>query len=232
MKHRIEHIIEDGFEKKWCKKCNLFKVCNGDNRNFANDKSTWDGLRWICKTCDSAQCKKWSERNSEAIKRYKKEWRKINGKERDKKDYQKRKNNPQHMEYNKNYRREWCKRQRIENPAYKLKQNVSRRIRELLQKGGKSQTTVKYVGCTIEKLMCHLEKQFDEYMTWENQGKWHIDHIIPCNAFDTSNVAEATAMWHYSNLQPMWGKENILKSDHYDEENKKQYMREWRELCF
>ena len=84
--------------------------------------------------------------------------RKVNGKERDKKEYQRRKNNPQYIEYQRNYVREWCKRQRIENPAYKLKQNVSRRIRELLQKGGKSQTTVKYVGCTIEKLMCHLER--------------------------------------------------------------------------
>ena len=35
------------------------------------------------------------------------------------------------------------------------------------------------VGYTLKDLQLHLEQQFDEYMTWENQGSyWHIDHIV------------------------------------------------------
>lgn len=259
MVQRIQHITENGVEKKWCGKCKTYKNCKGEESRFGKGgKKCWDGLRPTCKDClaehnanhkeerhaynakywektkqwQSERRKEWGEQNKDYIAAKNKEWRKINGKERDKKEWQKRKDNLHHQEYQRNYARDWCKRQRAENPTYKMKQNVSRRIREVLKEGGKSESTIKYVGCTIEQLMGHLEKQFDEYMTWQNQGHWHIDHKIPCNAFDTSNIAEATAMWHYKNLQPMWAKDNILKSDHYDEENKKQFMRDWREFVF
>lgn len=67
-------------------------------------------------------------------------------------------------------------------------------------------------------------------MTWSNQGRWHIDHRIPVSAFDMDNVVERKAAWHYLNLQPMWGSENIRKSDKYDLRAKAAYMRNWREL--
>jgi len=63
----------------------------------------------------------------------------------------------------------------------------------------------------------HIEKQFKSKMSWDNRGEWHIDHIVPINYFiknyyyfdeDIQKVS-----FHYSNLQPMWAKENIIKSD-------------------
>ena len=230
---RIEHIIEDGFKKKWCKKCAVFKVCDGDHSNFVTDNGAWDGLRWICKAGDSEQCKKWGKRNQEVKRTLNKEWRKMNGKEYDRKEYQKRKADPHHQEYQRNYAREWCKRQRANNPQYKLKYNISRRLRELLQHaGGKDMNTNKYVGCSILKLQCHLENKFDEYMTWENQGTWHIDHRIPASAFDMTNPLEQKAAFHYTNLQPMWGSENIKKKNHYDPTAKVEYMKRWRDEVF
>ena len=113
--------------------------------------------------------------------------------------------------YQNNYVREWCKKQRAENPQYKLKYNISRRIRECLQT--RTMSASKYVGCSTLQLQCHLEKQFDEYMTWENQGIWHIDHRIPSSSFDLTNPIEKMACFHYTNLQPMWGGENIRKSN-------------------
>ena len=94
----------------------------------------------------------------------------------------------------------------------------------------KQQRSIDYVGCTLEQLQCHLEKKFDEYMTWENQGTWHIDHKIPASAFDMTNPLEQKAAFHYTNLQPMWGSDNIKKGDRYDPNDKAEYMRIWREM--
>ena len=111
---------------------------------------------------------------------------------------------------------------------------TARRINKVLKTKSqrKPSTTMELVGCSKLQLQCHLEKQFGEYMSWSNFGKWHIDHRIPCAAFDTTNAAEAAAMWHYTNLQPMWGSENIRKSNKCDPKAKADYMRAWSELAW
>jgi hypothetical protein len=49
-------------------------------------------------------------------------------------------------------------------------------------------------------------------MTMENYGSaWHIDHTIPCRAFDLSRIDEAQRCFHFSNLTPMWATENMRK---------------------
>jgi hypothetical protein len=90
-----------------------------------------------------------------------------------------------------------------------------------------------YVGCTLEELKAHLEEQFQEGMTWDNYGSytfgddnsgWHIDHIIPCAAFNFQDTTEQNACFYYLNLQPLWGGDNIKKSDTFDIKEKEQYM--------
>jgi hypothetical protein len=50
-------------------------------------------------------------------------------------------------------------------------------------------------------------------MSWDNVGKWHIDHIIPLSSFRFTSMddPEFRAAWALSNLRPMWATENILK---------------------
>ena len=79
----------------------------------------------------------------------------------------------------------------------------------------KTQRTEKLLGCTIEKCKIYLESLFKEGMSWDNYGYrgWHIDHIVPCSAFDLTNIEEQKKCFHYTNLQPLWAKDNLSKGD-------------------
>lgn len=72
--------------------------------------------------------------------------------------------------------------------------------------------TADLIGCPIEKLRQHLETKFDVGMTWDNYGKcWHIDHIVPCAAFDMTIESEQRRCFNWSNLQPMFAHNNLVK---------------------
>jgi len=88
-------------------------------------------------------------------------------------------------------------------------------LKSISDKGGRSwQDLVDY---TVEDLFAHIERQFEPGMTWENRGLngWHIDHRLPLSSFNFSSAddPEFKAAWSITNLQPMWGDENIRKKD-------------------
>jgi hypothetical protein len=108
----------------------------------------------------------------------------------------------------------------------RIKENIARRLR-LTLKGQKSQPTAELIGCSIEDFKTHLESTWYEGMSWENYGThgWHIDHVIPCSAFDHDDDTERRACWNYRNLRALWGDENLVKSDLYRQEDKDAYLR-------
>ena len=71
---------------------------------------------------------------------------------------------------------------------------------------------MKLLGCSVEDFKNYFENKFKEGMIWENYGKWHIDHIRPCVSFDLTKVEEQKKCFYYTNLQPLWAKENHIKS--------------------
>jgi hypothetical protein len=107
------------------------------------------------------------------------------------------------------------------NPKFHL----SKILRTQLYWALKKQNTVKkcsvfeLLGISKEEFICYIEKQFKTGMTWKNYGKWHIDHIKPCTKFDLLNIEEQKKCFHYTNLQPLWAKENLIKSDKYENKN-------------
>lgn len=79
------------------------------------------------------------------------------------------------------------------------------------KKAGRKWETL--VGYTHDDLVRHLERQFVDGMSWDNAGKWHIDHIIPKSSFkyESAECDEFKACWALTNLRPLWAGENMRK---------------------
>jgi hypothetical protein len=105
--------------------------------------------------------------------------------------------------------KERCK----EDINFKLKKYLRTRVWNALKGRVKSKRTRELLGATIEIIKDHLQSKFVEGMSWENYGKWHVDHIIPCDSFDLSIEENQKKCFHYTNLQPLWAIDNILKSN-------------------
>jgi len=66
-------------------------------------------------------------------------------------------------------------------------------------------------GCTSKELRDHIESQFVKGMTWDNHGRWHLDHIMPCSAFDLTKPEHVKICFNWQNLCPIWAKKNLRK---------------------
>lgn len=127
-------------------------------------------------------------------------------------------------EYSKNYKYELSEDQKKKyyeahklrmktDPNYKLRRQMRSRLNMAMKIGQKGGSAIKDLGCSIQELRVYLESKFEPGMTWENHGKsgWHIDHIRPLSSFDLSNPEEVKLACHYTNLQPLWAKDNYSK---------------------
>jgi len=213
---------------KICGRCKIEKdVCE-----FGLVKSL---PRSTCNECRKIESKEYREKNPEKRKKtiskyYEtnrdviliklKKWTKDNPekkKEISLKSYHK--NKEKHKErirlYNQNNKINRNKRERLKkktNPEYRLMSVVRTRILNFLTKKNvtKKNKTFEIVGCSKEFLREYIEKQFTEGMSWELMGsRIHIDHIIPLSSAKTEE--EVYKLCHYSNLQPLWGEDNLKK---------------------
>ena len=68
----------------------------------------------------------------------------------------------------------------------------------------------------------HMEKQFEQGMTWSDYGfwGWHVDHIKPVSLFHIVSINDDAFMecWSLSNLQPLWASDNFKKNNKYEQE--------------
>lgn len=70
---------------------------------------------------------------------------------------------------------------------------------------------VEELGYTPRELKSHIGKQFEEGMSWENWGDWHIDHIYPVSMFPVST--DISVVNDLTNLRPLWASENLSKGN-------------------
>jgi hypothetical protein len=128
-------------------------------------------------------------------------------------EYQK-KYNQKYYKENKNFILEYAKEKqkdyRKTNPLYRIKSNLRRRMNRYLK--FKSKSTEEILGISYKEFIIFLENKFTEGMTIEKLGKEiHIDHIIPLSS--ANNEEELYKLCHYTNLQPLWAKDNLEKSN-------------------
>lgn len=99
------------------------------------------------------------------------------------------------------------------NTLYKLKCILRSRTYSAFKYKGysKNSKTKEILGIEWEVCKNYIERQFTKGMNWDNQGQWHIDHIIPLASAKTPK--ELKKLCHYTNLQPLWAADNLSKSD-------------------
>jgi hypothetical protein len=145
--------------------------------------------------------KKWAEQNKEHLSNYIKEYRENN------------------VDKIRQIKRDYERNRKAKDPLYKLIANFRTAIYTVLKennmdKYGHYFDILKY---SPEELVVHLENQFTKDMTWDNYGEWHVDHRLPITSFNFREVGDDEFMrcWELNNLQPMWGSENIIKSNKF-----------------
>ena len=69
------------------------------------------------------------------------------------------------------------------------------------------------LGYNNLKLKQRLECQFKDGMSWDNYGKWHIDHKKPISKFN--KCTDLKIINSLSNLQPLWAKDNLSKGNKF-----------------
>ena len=147
----------------------------------------------------SQKSKNWYEQNKEHRKQYLKEYREKN------------------IDRIREVKRTYEKTKKANDPLYKLINNFRTAIYQVLKennvkKNGHYFDILKY---TPDDLINHLESKFTDKMTWDNYGEWHVDHILPISFFDIKEIGDGEFMkcLELKNLQPLWGDENIKKSN-------------------
>ena len=158
--------------------------------------------------------KKWREKNKDYVKENHKKWYQENKEKWNEyiKEYRD-KNKEKIKEIKRNYE----KTRKANDPLYKLISNFRTAIYTVLKENNLNKYG-HYFGIlqySPEQLVEHLEKQFVDGMTWENYGEWHVDHKLPITYFNFKEVGDEEFLkcWGLDNLQPMWGDENIKKSN-------------------
>ena len=107
-----------------------------------------------------------------------------------------------------------------------LKKRIRCRVNEFINdKNIKVSGCIRFLGCSIDELKQRFESMFypnpetGETMTWDNYGfyGWHIDHIKPLDSFDIADPEQFKEACYYTNLQPLWAKDNLKKGSKYEQ---------------
>lgn len=172
---------------KECSKCLLKK----EIQCFYKHPAYKGGLRNHCIDCCKENTKLYRNKNQEKITTYHKTYNSLN---KDRK-----------ARIARNYRKN--------NKNAQIAQNLRTRVNKALINLQKAGSAISDLGCSILEFKIYLESKFQEGMTWENYGLkgWHIDHIIPLSSFNLTDPDEFKLAVHYTNLQPLWAKDNLKK---------------------
>jgi hypothetical protein len=210
---------KDGYRKE-CKKCKdevVKKYSENNKEKISEYKHNFylENIEII-----KERSYEWSLNNPDRIKEIGKKWR-TNNKEIVNKAYLRRKErNPnqskQYRDKNKDRMNEQQTQKRRTDPLYKLSCSMRSMLLKAFKRNGykKASRTNEILCCSFEELKIYIESKFEDWMTWENHGKyngdfncgWDFDHITPLSS--ASSEDEIIRLNHYTNIQPMCSKIN------------------------
>ena len=143
--------------------------------------------------------KNWAEKNKEHLSKYIKEYRENN------------------VDKIRQIKRDYERNRKARDPLYKLISNFRTAIYQVLKESNveKNKHYFDILQYTPKELVTHLENKFTDKMSWDNYGDWHVDHKLPITHFNIQEMGDEEFMrcWSLDNLQPMWGFDNIFKSN-------------------
>jgi hypothetical protein len=210
--YKWELVLQTG--KKTCSKCKIEKSVE----EFSKNKSSKDGYSSACNMCIDLHYVK--PNHEKRLDYFRTRNAKNSQKRRDygRKYYEE--NKDQVQEYKRNYyekNKEEIKDKVKENhynrrktdPLYDLMCHMRLMVYRYIKK--KDERTHEIIGCSPKELKEYIESLWLPGMTWDNHTHdgWHIDHIIPLCSAETKE--EIYKLNHFSNLQPLWAKDNLTK---------------------
>lgn len=164
------------------------KICNKcDNKKlleyFHKDKSKKDGHRNQCKECELAKKKFYYQEN-------------------------------------KDKRHEYEKKRYHENEEVRIKKLLRRRFTMALKSKGvkKCNSIIELAGCELDYLKNWISYQYKNItkkeIDWIDFKKnYHIDHIMPCDSFDLTEIEEQKKCFNWKNIQILTKEDNLKKSN-------------------
>lgn len=197
-----QNAAMNGDGQKQCVRCQSIHPATAEF--FVIRAGGKNGLGNHCRECQRAACKSHYERNKEsyhararAFERANPEWQSSR--------------NKKYREDNFGKILSRLRDRHRTDPVYRMKRIVSTSIAGTLRRSGftKRSKVVEILGCTWDELKQHFERQFLKGMSWDNRELWHIDHIVPIASASTEE--EVIRLNHFTNLRPIWAKDNLSK---------------------
>lgn len=110
-----------------------------------------------------------------------------------------------------------CESSKTKKLLVQISKNVSGRVSTALKNQiHRHETAEQLLGCTLLEYKSFLEKQFEPGMTWDNWGRWNVDHVVPVSSVNLCDPLTRVKIFHYSNTRPMWTDKNLKKSSFCD----------------
>ena len=226
---------KDGYRNS-CKDCqknysrdfyikNKESMCEYSNKYY---KSICNDINYKVNRCEYMSIYKIE--NSEKIKKYNREYSILNKEKisisnkiykENNKDKIKKYKSDNRDKINRNALNYYYNRIKID-AVYHLSIKIRNLIRISIKKRGysKKSKTNEILGCSFDEFKIYLESKFENWMTWDNQGKyngklnygWDMDHIIPIASAESEE--DIIKLNHYTNLQPLCSFVNrVIKRD-------------------
>lgn len=175
-----------------CRCCKVEKP----KTDFRYRKNRPGGVGYPCKDCEAENSRKYRKENPEKIREYNAKW----------------------TAENPDYRNLLSKEKYDNDPEFRMRCVLRSRLTMALKRDGleKDASAIDLLGCPVWHLWAHFDFLFRPGMTRDNHGKvWEVDHIRPVVSFDLTDPEQQKRCFHWTNLQPLFVKENREKSAKY-----------------